>query len=302
MPFRLLSLLLPILTWLLLNQPAHAAAYTPQGDLIGEVSHYTVRKEDNLYEIARRFDIGIVEILAANPGVDPWQPKPGTKLTLTTQHILPPVRTGIVLNLSELRMFYFRPDGSVMTFPIGIGREGWQTPTGVTSITRKRKDPVWIPPPSIREENPNLPDIIPAGPENPLGAYALNLGWPGYVIHGTNRPYGIGKRSSHGCIRLYPEDIETLFSAVKTGTPVTVIDTPYKVGWKGDTLYLEVTQTQEQADIIAAYGDPACHAMPEIYDAVREAAGAAAVDWYAVEEVMVRQNGIPTAIGKRISR
>lgn len=299
MPFRLLSLLLLILTWLVLNQPAHAATYTPQGDLIGEVSHYTVRNEDNLYEIARRFDLGIVEILAANPGVDPWQPKPGTKLTLTMQHVLPPVRTGIVLNLSELRMFYFRPDGSVMIFPIGIGREGWQTPTGVTSITRKRKDPAWIPPPSIRKENPALPEIVPAGPENPLGAYALNLGWPGYVIHGTNRPYGIGKRSSHGCIRLYPEDIETLFSAVETGTPVTVIDTPYKVGWKGDTLYLEVTQTQEQADIIAAYGDPACHAMPEIYDAVREAAGMAAVDWYTVEQTMVQQNGIPTAIGKK---
>ena len=135
-----------------------------------------------------------------------------------------------------------------------------------------------------------------------MGNYALNLGWPSYAIHGTNRPYGIGKRSSHGCIRLYPEDIEVLFNAVSVGMPVTVIDTPYKLGWRDDTLYLEVTPTQVQADIIAEYRRPFPSAIDEIHDAVRNAAGEnTQIDWYAVEEAATKRSGIPTAIGERQS-
>jgi L,D-transpeptidase ErfK/SrfK len=277
-----------------------AATYQIDGDVIGEVKHYTVRKEDNLYAIARRFDIGIVELLAANPGVDPWTPKPGTDLTLTTSHVLPAVRHGIVLNLSELRLFYFADSSQVMSFPIGIGREGWETPIGQTSVVMKRKNPSWIPPESIREENPNLPDIVPAGPNNPLGQYALSLGLPGYAIHGTNRPYGVGKRSSHGCIRLYPEDIEVLFNEVSTGTPVTVIDTAYKLGWQGETLFLEVTPTQEQADIIAKYRRPFALNIPEVYAAIKKVAGnEVEVDWKIVDTVAAQHSGIPTAIGEK---
>jgi L,D-transpeptidase ErfK/SrfK len=283
--------------------PTYAATYEPMGDGIGTVSYYTVKKGDNLYEIARRQDLGIVELLAANPGVDPWTPEIGHTLTLTTAHVLPLVRQGIVLNLSELRLFYFTSDGKVLTFPIGIGREGWQTPLGETTIVKKRKDPVWIPPDSIRAENPDLPEKVLPGPENPMGAYALNLGWPGYAIHGTNRPYGIGKRSSHGCIRLYPEDITRLFQAVEIGTPVTVIDTPYKLGWQGAYLYLEVTPTQRQSDAIAEYRRPTPPIFSDVYDRVRIAAGDETdIDWYAVDKAVAAHDGVPAIIGKNPNR
>lgn len=300
MLIRSLPPILYVFTCLLsFSQPLRAATYTADGDVIGAVGHYTVRKEDNLYEIARRYDIGIVELLAANPGVAPWTPEAGTELTITTMHVLPAPRQGVVLNLAELRLFYFAGDNTVLTFPIGIGREGWQTPTGAAIIAKKRKNPAWIPPASIREENPALPDIIPAGPDNPLGAYALNLDWPSYAIHGTNRPYGVGKRSSHGCIRLYPEDIEALFNAVEIGEQVTVIDTPYKLGWQGDTLFLEVTPTQLQSDAIAEYRKPSPVSIPEIYEAIRQVEGGVEINWYAVEEAIARRSGIPVAIGER---
>lgn len=278
--------------------PLSAATYTPEGDMIGSMKSYIVRRNDNLYAIARKFDIGIVELLSANPGVDPWEPEEGRKLTITNMHVLPPVRSGIVLNLSELRLFYFAGD-KIMTFPIGIGREGWETPLGETVIVKKRKDPVWIPPASVREENLNLPDMIPAGPDNPMGSYALNLGWASYAIHGTNRPYGIGKRSSHGCIRLYPEDIEVLFNAVSIDTAVTIIDTSYKLGWRDDILYLEATPTQQQADIIAKYKRPFPNDIAEIPDIVRSMAGNDGhIDWYAVKEAMAKRNGIPTPVAR----
>ncbi|MDE3060962.1 MAG: L,D-transpeptidase family protein [Pseudomonadota bacterium] len=302
MPIRQLCLfILDFVFYLALNQPLYAATFAPDGDVIGSITHYAVRKKDNLYGIARRFDLGIVEVLAANPGVDPWQPEEGTELTLPTTHILPPVHEGIVLNLSELRLFYFAGNGTVMTFPIGIGREGWQTPIGSTTVVLKRKNPAWIPPDSIREENPNLPDIVPPGPDNPLGRYALNLDMPGIRIHGTNRPYGIGKRSSHGCIRLYPEDIERLFNAVDAGTPVTILDNPYKLGWRGNTLLLEVTPTQEQDDIIAEYRIPHPVSLPEIYDAIRQIAGNVTIDWHTVDQTVAAHAGIPVIIS-RISR
>lgn len=275
-----------------------AATFSIAGDLIGKPTYYHVVEKDNLYEIARRFDIGIIELLAANPNVDPWMPEEGTALAITTTHILPEVRTGIVINLSELRLFYFTEDGTVMTFPIGIGMEGWQTPTGTTSIAKKRKDPAWIPPQSIRDEDPSLPEIMPAGPDNPLGQYALNLKWQRFIIHGTNRPYGVGKRSSHGCIRLYPEDIAQLFDGVEEGTPVTVIDEPYKLGWQGDKLYLEVVPTQWQADIIAQYHRPIPLAIPEIYDAIKAKAGEAfKLNQDAVEEAVRKRHGLPVLIG-----
>lgn len=280
---------------------ANAAVYPVGGDLIGEPTYYQPAVEDNLYEIARRFDVGIVEMLAANPGVDPWFPPPGKRLTITTVHILPPgERKGIVINLAELRLFYYADENTVMTFPIGIGREGWRTPAGTTFIVARRKDPAWIPPDSIRRENPELPEIVPAGPDNPLGQYALNLGWPGYVIHGTNRPYGVGKRSSHGCIRLYPEDIAVLFDAVREGTPVRIVDTAYKLGWRGDTLFLEVTPTQEQSDIIAEYSRSAPANIPGIYNAIEHMAQAGTViDWYALEQAVIRHDGIPVIIASR---
>jgi L,D-transpeptidase ErfK/SrfK len=291
------SLTLCVFIWLLLPvQPLLAATYTANDDVIGTIGHYTVRKKDNLFAIARHFDIGIVELLAANPGISQTSLKSGKELKITTMHVLPETREGIVLNLSELRLFYF-VDNTVMTFPVTIGREGWETPVGTTTLVKKRKDPVWIPPELIREEDPNLPEIIPAGPNNPLGAYALNLGWPSYAIHGTNRPYGLGKRASHGCIRLYPEDIEVLFNAVDVGTPVTVIDMPYKLGWQGNKLFLEVTPTQLQSDAIAQYRQPAPVSIADIYDAIRQIGGVE-INWQAVDETAAERSGLPVMIGE----
>jgi L,D-transpeptidase ErfK/SrfK len=231
-----------------------AAAEIPDGDIVGTVQTYTVQKGDSVFSIARRFDIGAVELLAANPSITSAKPATDEVLTIPTAHILPQgVRTGIVINLAELRLFYFKPDGDVLTFPVSIGRAGWQTPTGTTEVVRKRKNPTWTPPASIRAEDPSLPEVVPAGPNNPLGQHALSLGWPGYAIHGTNAPASIGKPASHGCVRMYPEDIETLFGVVEVGTPVTFIDTPVKYGWRDGALFVEVTPDQAQARAIAAY-------------------------------------------------
>jgi len=278
------------------------------GEAVGAFTRYTTVREDNLYDVARRFDVGIVELLAANPNIDPWMPTEGSELAVPTVHVLPEIRKGIVINLSALRLFYFGDDGKVLTFPIGIGREGWQTPVGTAKIVAKKKNPEWRPPPSIRKENPDLPEVFPAGEDNPLGDYAMYLGWSGVLIHSTNRPYGVGKRSSHGCIRLYPEDMEVLFKEVKIGTKVTVIDKPYSVGWKDDLLFLEVKHSQNQLDEIAEYKVPVAVSIPEIYDAIRKSAGEegagkkgmAEIDWYKVEEAVAKRSGIPTIIGRRI--
>lgn len=281
--------------------PVRAASFTPDGDVIGDITHYFVETQDNLYEIARSVDVGIVELLAANPGIDPWLPPADTILVIPGMHVLPAApRRGIVINLSELRLFYYEGSGKVLSFPIGIGSEGWRTPLGSTRILRKRENPSWLPPPAIRAENPDLPEIVPPGSDNPLGKYALYLGFEGILIHGTNRPYGVGKRSSHGCIRLYPEDIAILFSAVKPGTPVAIIDAPFKLGWRGKSLFLEVTPNQSEADMIAEYRIPQPQYLPEIYDAVRKLETKnVALDWFKIEKIIARRSGIPVQIGQK---
>jgi len=278
-----------------------------QGDLIGASESYVVQKEDTLYDLARTFKVGLVELMAANPGVDAWVPEPQSIIVIPAGHVLPvepSLRRGIVINLPELRLYYFSGDGRVFTYPLGIGREGWQTPLGTTSITAKRKDPVWVPPPSIRAENPGLPVQIPAGPDNPLGAYAMNLGWPHYTIHGTDKPDGIGMRSSHGCIRMYPEDIEELFALVKQGTPVRVVDRPYKLGTSNAELYLEASPTQEQTDVLLDEG-----AVPELdvnekmvalnqqLYAWKKAHGRE-IDWDLAARTLHARKGVPVKISK----
>lgn len=280
---------------------AEAATYTIKGDTAGAVRYYTVTKEDTLFSIARYFDVGIVELMTANPGVDPWVPKQGTVLMLPTAYVLPTIaRKGIVIDLSGLRLFYFPDAHTVMTFPLGIGMDGWSTPVGSTRIILKREHPTWIAPESILKANPNLPHVVPPGPDNPLGDYAMNLGWEGYRIHGTNKPYGIGRRSSHGCMRMYPEDIDVLFHAVKVGTPVTVIDDAYKLGWLENTLYLQVSPSQQQADEISMKNPITLVGLPQVYGDIRQATeSASSVDWRAVNEVVRWRTGIPVAIATR---
>jgi L,D-transpeptidase ErfK/SrfK len=220
------------------------------GDVVGEVQVIRARYEDTFVDIARAYDLGFDELVDANPGVDPWLPGAGTLVVLPTRFILPDApRDGIVLNIGTKRIFFYPKVAAgespvVITHPVGIGRDGWATPIGTTTVVAKVKDPVWTVPPSIRKEHADAGDPLPAqvkaGPDNPLGAFALRLGFPSYLIHGTNKPSGIGMRVSHGCVQLFPEDIESLFSEVAVGTPVRIVNQPRLVGWQAGNLYLEV--------------------------------------------------------------
>lgn len=231
---------------------AEAASFPlpPEGEtLIGKVQETRVREGETLLDIARRHSVGLVEMENANPGVDPWLPKVGQKVVIPSQYLLPNApREGIVVNLPELRLYYYPPakpgaQRVVITYPLGIGSEGRAIPLANTKIVEKKVDPVWVVPESIRAEHAAegefLPKLVPPGPENPLGRYAMRLGLTNYLIHSTNRPFSVGMRVSHGCLRMYPEDIESLFPQIPVGTPVSIIDQPYKVGWHNGELYLE---------------------------------------------------------------
>ncbi len=248
-----------LLCLLMLTLPVHADEWVmPPSDLslIGMIRYTEARHEDTLLDIARRNDVGRDEIVNANPGVDPWLPGDGTRIMLPTRYILPDApREGIVLNVPEMRLFYFPPTKSgesrrMITHPISIGRMDWNTPLGTTRIVAKQTDPVWRPPESIRleaiENGRELPEVVPAGEDNPLGRYAMRLGVPGYLIHSTNKPAGVGMRVTHGCIRMFPEDIEALFGLVPVGTTVHVVNQPVKLGWHAGTLFVEIHPPLEE--------------------------------------------------------
>lgn len=216
--------------------------------LLGLLQRYEIRDDrETLVSLAIDYDLGYNEIVDANPGIDPWYPGKGTVVVIPTVWITPDSDTAledrIIINLAEMRMYYYRKlkDGrtAVLTFPIGIGAEGRDTPPGTYRIIQKIKDPVWVVPASIRAEDPSLPETIPPGPENPLGRYALRLSNPSYLIHGTNKPLGVGRRVSHGCLRMYPDDIKTLYSLVKVGTKVRIIYEPIKLLSTRKGIYIE---------------------------------------------------------------
>ncbi len=221
----------------------------PGQDVVGVVQVVTATKDDTLTDIARRFNVGYEEIVRANPKVDPWLPGEGREIVVPSQFILPDApRTGLVINIAAMRIFYYPPvrrgEGPVvLTHPIGIGKVGWRTPEGVTRIVRRQQDPTWRVPVSVRKEHhengEDLDPVIGPGPDNPLGRYAFYLQWPSYLIHGTNKPAGVGLRSSHGCIRLYPEDIAQLFAMVPLGTQVRVVNQPFVFGWRDGQLYMQ---------------------------------------------------------------
>jgi L,D-transpeptidase ErfK/SrfK len=234
----------------------HQFQIDPEHDeVIGELQVTYVEGEDTLPDIARRFNLGYEEIVRANPGVDPWLPGVGRQIVLPTQFILPDApREGLVINLAQLRVFYFpkAEEGepqSVITHPIGVGKVGWSTPEGSTKVVSKMKNPTWYPPASVRKEHREagdpLPAKVPPGPDNPLGAHMMRLGWPSYLIHGTNKPYGVGLRSSHGCMRFYPEDIAQLYEEIPIGTKVTVVNQPFVFGWGKDALYAQAFPVME---------------------------------------------------------
>ena len=220
-----------------------------QQSVIGAPQIVFSNESDTLSQIARDYGLGFDELVSANPTVDPWLPGQDTPILLPTQFVLPEgPREGIVLNIASKRLFYFPPAGDdgvrrVLTYPIGIGRVGWETPLGDASVISKARDPHWWVPASVRKEHEELgdplPAVVPPGPDNPLGRYVLKLDMPGYLIHGTNMPYGVGMRVSHGCVRLYPENIEALYPLVAIGARVTIVNQPYLVGWQDDELFFE---------------------------------------------------------------
>ena len=282
------------------NEPA---PHPISGDVIGELRSLATSHEDTLLDVARDNGLGYVEMIAANPGVDPWLPGERTRIVLPTAHILPDVeRLGLVVNLAEHRLYYFGPPGSApMTFPMGVGMEGWSTPLGGTEIARKKERPIWFPPDSIRAETPGLPAAVPPGPDNPLGSHALYFGWPNYLIHGTNNPWGIGRRVSHGCIRLYPEDIVRLFRVVELGTPVNVIDQAVKVGWSGGELYVEAHPDPRQADDLERSGRitrPAERPLADTFYRIVTRAGTDRdrLNWPAIRRVLRERSGAPVRV------
>lgn len=242
---------------IILEEPVatHRFEIDADTDVVGQVQVVVIGEHDTLSDVARRFNVGYDEIVRANPGVDPWLPGVGREVVVPTQFVLPSAeRKGIVVNLAAMRLFYFPTPKKgepqvVYTHPIGIGKVGWSTPEGKTTIVSKEKNPTWRPTASIREEHRKngdpLPAVVPAGPDNPLGHRKMTLGWPTYLIHGTNKPYGVGMRTSHGCIRMYPEDVEVLFEMVGKGTPVTVVNQPYVFGWHEGELFLQAYDVLE---------------------------------------------------------
>lgn len=247
-----LASLTALFSFSILNS-SFAAEFRREETIIGRQRVYLIKPDESLLEIARRYDIGIGAISAANPGVDPFLPDPRSLILLPTEWILPdtPIRNGIVVNIAEMRLFVFSHDHpqTVTTFPIGIGDEGKETPVGTFTVIEKIKDPAWYVPESIRMERPDLPAVVPPGPDNPLGSHALRLSKPTVLIHGTNRPWGIGARVSHGCIRLYQEDIALLFGMIQRGTRVSIVDQPVKAAVKGDRIYLQVHDYEDGMDL-----------------------------------------------------
>jgi L,D-transpeptidase ErfK/SrfK len=278
-------------------------------DVVGEVQVTVVGKQDTLPDIARRFNIGYEEIIRANPGVDPWLPGVGREVVVPTQFVLPSApREGIVINIAAMRIYYFPPPKPgekqvVYTHPIGIGKVGWSTPEGATKVVSKQKNPVWVPPASVRAEHKEngdiLPAVVPAGPDNPLGRYKFTLGWPSYLIHGTNKPYGVGLRSSHGCIRLYPEDVEKLFGMVGPGTPVRVVNQPFVFGWHQDQLYLQAYGVMEddKRDWARAQPKLLSKTMTKRIQAELAARGET-VDWERVAAITKDPRGLALSVSR----
>ena len=232
--------------------PVHAETFPlppPDVDVIGEIRVVYAAGKEDLLDIMRRYNLGYDEIIHANHGVSRWAPGDGTPVVLPTRYILPDApREGIVLNIPEMRLYYYPPAKAgeprvVITHPVSVGRMDWKSPLGKTTVVRKDVDPAWYPPATIKKEHAAqgdfLPDVVPPGPDNPLGRYALRLGKDGYLIHGTNKAYGIGMQVTHGCIRMYPEDIEQFFQKVPVGASVYFVNQAVKVGRLRGTLFLE---------------------------------------------------------------
>jgi L,D-transpeptidase ErfK/SrfK len=287
---------------------AHATVYPlPQNDnpVVGGDQTVVTVYEDTLYDLARRFSLGSEEMIRVNPGVDPWIPGAGKTLVVPNTHILPPgPREGIVVNLPEHRLYYYpKPKRGempqVITYPVSIGKMDWRTPLGLTHVIQKIKNPVWYPPESVRKEHAAagdpLPPKVPSGPDNPLGLFAMRLaaGNGTYLIHGTNNPIAVGLAVTHGCIRMYPDDVEALFPLVPVGTPVRLINEPLKVVWVDGELLLEAHPP------VDAEGQSFEPDLDQFSDLLQKAVGdkTVAIHWDYAREVLQKANGVIATVG-----
>ena len=295
------------------SMPAVAASFTVpvEGDLIGDYAEITTAHADTLIDVARAHGLGYEEVVNANPGVDPWLPGEGTVVRLPLRRLLPDApREGIVVNLPEHRLYYYPPAKAgepriVVTYPVSVGKMDWSTPLGLTKIANKVKDPPWYPPESVRLEHAArgdiLPKMIPAGPDNPLGAYAMRLAIPGgsYLIHGTNKPAGVGMQVTHGCMRLYPEHIEELFKMVAVDTPVRIVNQPHKVGFAEGRVYVEVHPPLESTN--GAVIAPDRNSLARLVAVAVRQHPASPVFWARAETAFEQGQGIPVAVTDSLS-
>ena len=272
----------------------------PGEDIIGQVQVIKAKYEDTFADLGTKYDLGYTEMLAANPGVDAWLPGEGTEIVLPTRFILPPgPREGIVINLAEYRLYYY-PKGRnvVYTFPLGIGREGWGSPIAHTSITGKVPNPTWTPPASIKAEHAAdgdpLPNVVPAGPDNPLGPFKFQLATPGYLIHGSNKKFGIGMRASHGCFRMFNNNVLEMASMTPIGTSVRIINDPYKFGMSGGNVYLEAhTPLDDNGNpSVVDKHTAVINAMLKREDIT----GNMRMNWDVVRDVVAAEDGLPVEI------
>jgi L,D-transpeptidase ErfK/SrfK len=284
-------------------QPARATLYTlatRDDAVVGQDKSVVTVYEDTLYDLARKFSLGSEELIRVNPGVDPWLPGAGKTLVVPDRHILPPgPREGIVVNLPEHRLYYYpKPKRGgpieVITYPVSIGKMDWRTPLGLTHVIQKQKNPVWYPPESVRKEHAEagdpLPPSVPSGPDNPLGLFAMRLaaGNGTYLIHGTNNPIAVGLAVTHGCIRMYPDDVAALFPQIAVGTPVRLINEPIKVAWVDGELLLEAHPP------VDAQGQSFEPDIDQFAEMLRAAVGdtTVAIHWDYAREVLQKADGV----------
>lgn len=290
-------LITAILALALISPAAFAEGY------VGKMETFKTREYDSLIRIAHDQSLGYVEIRAANPGIDPWSPGRNTDIVLPKLNLLPDApHEGIVVNLGEMRVYSFVKDKkNPVSYPIGIGKEGFNTPSGTTTIQRKTVGPTWRPTARMRKEDPKLPVVVQSNvPENPLGTHALYLGWPEYLMHGTNKPWSVGRRASSGCMRMYNEDVVKLFNGTPVGTKVTVVRQPVKVGWINDMLYLEASPDGMLADRVEDYGvDGIDYRVPDdLFGRLNAVAGPASekIDWRLVRNALRDRVGYPVPV------
>lgn len=290
-----------VLIWFLLYPHSSWALrcfiLSPDTTLYGTTHWVKVNEKETLLDIARDLDLGYNQIIAANPDIDPWVPAKKSLVFVPSALVLPQERisSGIVVNLAEMRLYYFLSNGGheyFLTAPIGIGKEDFLTTLGIYKVKSKTVNPTWVVPESIKQAEPDLPDMVPPGPDNPLGDFAFRLSKKQYAIHGTNNPWGIGRRVSHGCIRMYPEDVAALYPMVPVGTMVQVIYEPIKIGWGSGKCWIQVFE-----DFDNRIDKPVSKVMDDL--AYYETAiGPLEVDLSALFRALKEKTGVPTAVAR----